>query len=182
MSKYNGLLSLLSFTIILSSAVIFFTVEAENNTLGLCCLCKDCELTVPGRGIVFVNDRGMTCDKLAVEMADPENGSKMGNNDCATLQAKHRDRCCNETAQAAWIEQNPTPAPNYDLDPGTEPHCDLCPDGGEPGIGHTVVAMLYMNGVNTCDKLYWMGQFGHIPEMLCNPLQDFSKCERFYSY
>jgi len=120
---------------------------------------------------MYIDSRGMTCDKLAVEMADTHNGSRMGNGECTALQNAYRGKCCDKNTRATSVAQTPTKAPNFGLRYGGEPICDLCGDGGKPGTGHTIIAMLYMQGTHTCNKVYEMGQKGHILDKLCKPLK-----------
>jgi hypothetical protein len=139
---------------------------------GLCCLCEECYLPASGRGSRFVDESGLTCDMLLLEMADPTNESKVGSSACQSLQNSFRRTCCDSTYQPPEVAQAPTPAPLINLPRGTEPLCDLCEDGAFPGLPRTVTAVLYIDGNPTCELLYYMGLYGLIEDRLCNPIQN----------
>jgi hypothetical protein len=111
-----------------------------------------------------------------LEIVDPQNiniFTSGGLGQCNREIAMYRQRCCDATFDPIDIAIAPTPAPVINLPKGTEPLCDLCPSGKFPDLPKTVAAVLYIPGVNTCERLYYMGLRGLIADRLCNPMQDY---------
>jgi hypothetical protein len=158
----------LSFTVIISRT---YTVSAEAID-ELCCLCDECNSPASGRGYLNVDEFGTTCYEQQLSMADTENASTNGSEECTNQINLHRRRCCDSTFIPIDIAIAPTPAPVINLPNGTEPYCDLCADGRFPGLPKTVTAVLYIPGNPTCELLYEMGRRGRILDRLCNPMQD----------
>lgn len=163
--------------VLLTAAVLLATVAntqtAADDDIGLCCLCNDCFFPPSGRGDFFVNQDGLTCNELALEMADPENASTRGSGACRRLQRSFRQICCDASFDPPQVAQAPTPAPVINLPYGNEPVCNVCHDAAFPGLPKTVTAVLYIDGNPTCEQLYYMGLYGLILDRLCNPLQDY---------
>jgi hypothetical protein len=160
--------------------VLFFTVAiSRTHTISaegldeLCCLCDECYFPAAGRDDLNVDQFGTTCSDQLLSMADTDNASTNGSGACRRQIALHRRRCCDPDYTPIEIAIAPTPAPVINLPYGSEPYCNLCPDGRFPGIPKTVTAVLYIPGNPTCEILYYMGRRGHIEERLCNPMQDY---------
>ena len=162
----------ISFAILAATMALLVAQAVADEELGLCCLCEQCYLPVSGRGSRFVDESGLTCDVLLLEMADPTNESTAGSSTCRSLQNSFRRACCDSTYKSPEVAQAPTPAPRINLPQGTEPLCDLCEDGAFPGRPRSVTAVLYIGGNPTCELLYYMGLYGLIEDRLCNPMQD----------
>ena len=149
------------------------TSVSADEDIGLCCLCDSCALPIRSRADVNVDDKGTTCDDLALQMADPTNGSKQGNGQCKVLKNRHYDRCCNPKYNPLEIVQAPTPAPGSEYPSGNEPVCHLCHDASYPKKQFTTVAVLQNPEAKTCKDLYWLGLRGMIEDRVCNPMQDY---------
>jgi hypothetical protein len=110
----------------LLSAVIlmFFAIGRSDENIGLCCLCQACNPA--HRMDFFIDDRGTTCRKLALEMADPTNDSKQGNAVCRALQSQHRRTCCDPTYNPVEIPQKPVLGDKNPYSTGKYNSCDLC--------------------------------------------------------
>lgn len=145
----------------------------SDETIGICCLCEDCDFVVSGREFSPVDELGTSCYDVLLEMADDENDSAPGNSACTTLQSKYRRTCCDASYSPPEVAQAPTRAPVINLPFGLEPICDICPDGGFPDIPSTVLAILYIPGNPTCGILYEMGKQGLIEDRLCNPIRKY---------
>lgn len=157
----------------LARSALAFKAHADED-IGLCCLCDDCKRAVKGRGDMFINDNGMTCDTMALKMSDPTLFSD-GSAKCSSMQDKYRQTCCDKSFEPTPVLQ-PEEDPQEEISKypkGSEPKCDLCPDGSRPGKPNTVTAVLYMDGNPTCKDLYFMGRTGNILDRLCAPLQDY---------
>jgi hypothetical protein len=148
-----------------------YTVSAQYEEF--CCLCDECNFPASGREYLNVDEDGTTCYDQFLSMADTENASTNGSGACRSQIALHRRRCCDPDFDPIDIAVAPTPAPVINLPYGSEPFCDLCPDGRFPGIPKTVTAVLYIPGNPTCEILYYMGRRGLIEDRLCNPVQDY---------
>lgn len=162
----------ISYAILTATMALLVARAVADEEFGLCCLCEECYLPASGRGSRFVDESGLTCDMLLLEMADPDNESTVGSSACRSLQNSFRRTCCDSTYQPPEVAQAPTPAPRINLPRGTEPLCDLCEDGAFPGLPRTVTAVLYIDGNPTCELLYYMGLYGLIEDRLCNPIQN----------
>jgi hypothetical protein len=149
-----------------------YTVSAEGLD-ELCCLCDECSSPASGRDNLNVDQFGTTCYDQLLSMADTDNASTNGSGECTKQIALHRRRCCDSSYSPIEIVIAPTPAPVINLPYGSEPYCNLCPDGRFPGIPKTVTAVLYIPGNPTCEILYYMGRRGLIEDRLCNPMQDY---------
>ena len=149
------------------------TAAAADEDIGLCCLCDDCYLATHNRGDFFIDENGLTRNKLALEMADPENESIKGNSACRRLQNAFRKSCCDPNFQPPEVTQAPTSAPVVNISFGNEPLCNVCEHANLPGLPKTVTAVLYIDGNPTCEQLYYMGLRGLIEDCLCIPLQDY---------
>jgi hypothetical protein len=136
-------------------------------------LCEECDLPASGRGSRFVDESGLTCNMLLLEMADTDNESSAESSVCKSLQNSFRRSCCDSTYQPPEVAQAPTPTPQINLTRGNQPLCDLCEDGSFPGLPRTVTAVLYIDGNPTCELLYYMGLYGLIEDRLCSPMQDY---------
>lgn len=169
-------LRLLAFALTLITCRLHSISATNDDELPWCCLCPGCGLAVPGRGSMNVNQHGLTCDDLAVEMADPQNESTKGSKVCRELQEQFRQPCCDPLFDPDHnIPQAPTSAPAAPNFPeGDEPWCDICTDGSFPTIPHTITAILYMKGNPTCGDLFWLGRSGRIPDRICAPLVDWA--------
>lgn len=154
-----------------------FPLQAiADEAIGLCCLCPKCQPAVPGRGDLHVDEYGLTCNKLYLQMADPSNTSVQGNSVCLRLIANFRTRCCDSSHKPIPIVQAPTAAPNWGMPRGNEPICNLCRDGSYPTKPFTLVAVLKQflpNGQYTCEELYRVGLTGNMPDQICKPLVNF---------
>jgi hypothetical protein len=164
----------------LSAWIVLFCTVAISNTItvsaqgdDLCCLCDECHFPAPGRDNLNVDEFGTTCYQQLLSMADPENASKVGSQQCTNEINLHRRRCCDSTFNPIDIAVAPTPAPVINLPQGVEPYCDLCVDGRFPGNPKTVTAVLYIPGTPKCELLYYMGQRGLVEDRLCKPMQDY---------
>lgn len=144
-----------------------------NEEYNVCCLCDDCDFVAPGRDDFNVDQFGTTCYDLLLDMADDQTESQPGNGKCRSLQARHRQTCCDASYNPPEVAQVPTPAPVINLPYGDEPLCDVCKDGRYPGIPTTVLAILYIPGNPTCGQLYEMGKRGLILDRLCKPIQKY---------
>ena len=138
----------------------------------LCCLCDRCGLAASGRGNLKIDASGLTCDLLAVEMADLY---APGDKTCKAMQGKFRPTCCDGDVEVIEVLQPPTPMPSVLYPQGKEPWCDLCKDGSFPALSHTLVAVLYLPEAHTCRDLYYLGRSKNIPDQLCKPMQYFMK-------
>ena len=147
--------------------------QPTDEELGICCLCDGCDFVANGRDDFLVDESGTTCYDILLDMADDTTESKPGNGACQSLKAQYRQTCCDSNYDPPEVAQAPTPAPVSNLPQGKEPVCNVCPDGGKPGLPKTVAAVLYIPGVNTCERLYEMGLKGLILDRLCNPIQDY---------
>jgi hypothetical protein len=150
-----------------------WAAQPTDEELGLCCLCGGCDFVAGGRADLFIDDNGTTCYDLLLDIADDTNESTPGTGACQYLQTKHRRTCCDADYDPPEVAQAPTPAPFINLPQGNEPVCNVCPDGRYPGLPKTVTAVLYIPGVNTCERLYEMGLKGLILDRLCSPLQNY---------
>lgn len=146
------MLSLRCTTTLLLLAVVALSrtasVSAENPD-DLCCLCDECGFPASGRDNLNVDEFGATCYDKLLEMVDPENINVLssdGKQQCQVQINRHRQRCCDPNYDPIEIAVAPTPAPVINLPYGTEPLCDLCPDGRFPGLPKTVAAVLYIPG------------------------------------
>jgi hypothetical protein len=106
----------------------------SDETIGICCLCEDCDFVVSGREVSPVDELGTTCYDVLLEMADNENDLAQGNGACTKLQSRYCRTCCDASYSPLEVAQAPTPAPVISLPYGPEPICDICPDGGFPDI------------------------------------------------
>jgi hypothetical protein len=162
----------ISFAILTATMASLVARAVADEEFGLCCLCEECYLPASGRGSRFVDESGLTCGMLLLEMADPTNESTVGSSTCRSLQNSFRRACCDSTYEPPEVAQAPTPVPRINLPQGTEPLCDLCEDGAFPTRPRTVTAVLYIAGNPTCEQLYYMGLYGLIEDRLCNPMQN----------
>jgi hypothetical protein len=159
-----------------ASAFLIVSTLADED-IGLCCLCDDCKPVVRGRESLKVDDKGKTCNALYMELADPTNESKMGNSVCLNQIHQFRSRCCDAKHIPIEIVQAPTPAPNFGMEEGTEPICNICRDGSYPTIPFARIVTFdrFIKGEKTCGELYRMGLTGNIPDQICNPLVNYAK-------
>jgi hypothetical protein len=154
-------------------AFFFLRVQADES-MGMCCLCEDCDFPVTGREYIPVDEFGTTCYDKILEMADGGNESTQGSDKCKSLQNQYRQTCCDANYTPIEVAQAPTSAPVINLPSnGAEPICNVCPDGGFPDLPKTVLAILYIPGNPTCEILYEMGLQKLIPQRVCNPIQDY---------
>ncbi|GAX19863.1 hypothetical protein FisN_1Lh678 [Fistulifera solaris] len=167
--------SFLALVLAASAFLIVSTLADED--IGLCCLCDNCKPVVRGRESLKVDDKGKTCNDLYMELADPTNESKMGNSVCLNQIHQFRSHCCDATHIPIEIVQAPTPAPNFGMEQGTEPICNICRDGSYPTIPFAKIVTFdrFIKGEKTCDELYRMGRTGNIPDQICNPLVNYAK-------
>lgn len=97
-------------TTVLRIATLLFLIICpklgQADDIPLCCLCQGCSFAIAGRGDVFVDSMGKTCNDLILEMADDENSSTHGSSECRRLQNLHHDRCCNPNHTPTPIPQN----------------------------------------------------------------------------
>lgn len=142
-----------------------------DESIGLCCLCEGCG--PPVRDTLYVDDKGKTCNELGLELADPSNGSKPGNDACLESIRRHRRRCCDPGFTPLEIVQSPTTSPKM----GVEPLCHICKDGSFPKLPYSQIVTLprFIDGVKTCEELYEMGKYGFIPDQICKPLVKFAE-------
>lgn len=124
------------------------------NDYGLCCLCNECYPSVAGRGSMTVTTAGLTCDDVALTMADPTK-YPANSDQCRSMKRQYRRTCCKAKYEPIPVMAVPAPPKIPNLKPGQEPWCDLCPDGTYPGRPNTVTAVLYIPGNPTCHELYW---------------------------
>lgn len=177
-------------TTVLRIATLLFLIICpklgQADDIPLCCLCQGCSFAIAGRGDVFVDSMGKTCNDLILEMADDENSSTHGSSECRRLQNLHHDRCCNPNHTPTPIPQN---ARSGALTGGINCNkyamgsrwatCNLCRDGKPPGNLNTAVAVLnpttgqQIPNVSTCRDLYCYGQRRNLEDRLCTPARNF---------
>ncbi|GAX27918.1 hypothetical protein FisN_21Hh268 [Fistulifera solaris] len=156
-------------TLIVSHAAF----SAADETIGLCCLCDSCGPALSGRANLAVDNKGYTCQKLIIDMADPTNSIKQGNAACRQLQGRWYDHCCNPSHKPTAIAQSPVPSPATNYPRGSYSKCDLCRDGSYPSLDKTLVAVLNFPNVNTCKELYWWARNGNFEDRMCRPIQNY---------
>jgi len=139
---------------------------SEENDYGLCCMCGGC--WHPIRGDLFITEDGGTCETVALEMA----GLAQNSQRCREYKKNYRSDCCDRNANPIPVAQQEPEDFVPNLPQGDEPQCDICKDGGFPGYPKIVTKTLYMEGHQTCEQLYHMGNAGHILRRLCWPMQD----------
>lgn len=149
------------------------SIVAADEAIGLCCLCDSCGPPLSGRANLAVDDKGYTCQKLIIDMADPSNSIKQGNSACRQLQGRWYDHCCNPSHRPVPIAQSPTPSPGSRYPKGQYAQCDLCRNGRYPSSENTLVAVLDYPNVGTCKDLYWWARNGNFQERMCRPIQNY---------
>lgn len=117
----------------------------------------------------YVDSKGKLCAQLMIELFplhpnDPQ---------CRSWRNSSHVRCCHKVGLPSIVQDPPPPPPQYVID-GPFGRCDLCLNGGFPGVTSMVINMLYV-GAGSCAQYYEWGQKGWIQDHLCSPLQFFAR-------
>lgn len=149
------------------------SIVYADEKIGLCCLCSGCGPMVDDRVDHFVDGYGKTCNDLYLELADPGNDSRPGTDECVHQISIYRPVCCDPEFDPVPVTQIPTSAPLI----GDEPVCNICLDGSFPTLPYSMIVTLprFIEGVKTCEELYYMGIYGFIPEQICKPLVKYAE-------
>ncbi|MFK7826149.1 MAG: hypothetical protein AB8G05_18495 [Oligoflexales bacterium] len=163
-----GKFSKLAFSSILLLNNVIYPVQSNED---LCCLCDECGPLVDDRYGLLVDESGTTCTDILFEMADNNNDSTPGSNECKRLYDKYHQTCCDPEFDPEVFTMAPRPAPKY---VGPYDPCDVCLDGSFPGNPAMVIASLYWEGVASCRQLYYHGIKGDfIRNHQCDAVQWF---------
>ena len=169
----------------------FFSVANPDLTdavEGMCTLCNNNGNLFPLQDRIdwLIDDSGQTCSGLSLSLADPENESTPGSQECTNAKIANRAYCCLESYTGGErkfeieTDDNKELMEKYGEGPHPQIHDGICRGSSTSGEKITNpyhltagLSEFWPSWANTCKKSDFAIKYGHIENRIVRPAQNY---------